>query len=243
MSENPYKKKRRKRKKIKIPDRILIFKNKDKSGWHEVWKKGRNKLNIPHPYRGVLLGPPNRGKTNMIFNIIIRAKPKFMRMVVFHCNPDYTHEYDDFDCEMLGVIPPIEYWDGQEKTIVIFDDVYTKKMNKESSERLSRLFGNLSTHNNISVLLCSQDPFEVPPIVRRCSNLWVLWKMEESDALSQIARKCGIGKNLLYMFFDKYIKDEHDCIWIDKTKSSPYPIRLNGFTVLSRGKKSGVVKH
>ena len=39
-------------------------------------------LNFPHPFRGVLLGPPNTGKSTSVKNILIRADPPFKKVTV-----------------------------------------------------------------------------------------------------------------------------------------------------------------
>ena len=156
------KKKRRKRKtrvKKSLPNKLICHKvkNLDKL-FHEKWYQGRNILNIPHPFRGVLLGPPNVGKTSVALDILLRQNPPFTRVVVIHCNPKYTKEYDLLDeYEIYGTIPPQKFFDGKDKTLVILDDIDFKNMKKQQEHRLNRLYGNLSTHNNISCLLCSQD--------------------------------------------------------------------------------------
>ena len=80
--------------KVKLPNKILPIKNKDK-GFHEKWKEGRNKLNIPHPFRILALGPPGSGKSTIAKNILLRANPPFEKVFIIHCDPDYTQEYDD----------------------------------------------------------------------------------------------------------------------------------------------------
>ena len=52
-------------------------------------------LNFPHPFRGVLLGPPNCGKTTTVKNTLMRQEPPFKRMYIIHCDGEYTQEYDD----------------------------------------------------------------------------------------------------------------------------------------------------
>ena len=94
---------------------------------------------------------------------------------------------------------------------------------------LDRLFGYVSTHKNISVLLCSQDPFNVPPIVRRCSNLWVLWPGRDVDAVQTCARKCG--ENLQEKF--KLCHSPKDSIWIDLTDGTPVKVRRNGYELVN----------
>lgn len=224
---------RRKKVKARLPNKILALPNPDKK-FHERWYSGRNMLNFPHPWRGVFLGPPNVGKTTIVKNLLLRAKPPFEEVFVIHCDPDYTKEYDDIGAEMLEKIPAPEEWEGECKTLVVLDDLEFKTMNKEQRRNLDRLYGFVSTHKNISVALCSQDAFNVPPIVRRCSNLWVLWRCPDLDAMSVCARKTGMKANNFNAIFNQLMMDHKDSLWLDMTDHSPYPKRKNGYTLIKK---------
>ena len=67
-----------------LPAKLLYLPNNDKS-FHERWETGRDMLNIPHPFRAVLLGRPNVGKTNIIINLILRCN--FEEIFVIHRCP------------------------------------------------------------------------------------------------------------------------------------------------------------
>lgn len=213
---------------FKLPNRIIDIPNPDKL-FHEKWFKNRNMLNIPHPFRCVLLGPPNTGKTLMVKNLLLRANPPFKKVYIIHCDPDFTQEYDDIEGEFLKFIPSPQEWEGKEKTMIILDDLEFNFMPKDQKRNLDRLFGNVSTHKNISVCLCSQDPFSVPNIVRKCSNLWILWKVSDLDELGVVARRTGFKSSSFKSLFKDIITGPHDSLWIDKTKDSPFPLRKNGF--------------
>jgi hypothetical protein len=208
---------------LRLPNKILALPNPDKA-FHEKWYKGRNMLNIPHPFRCVCLGPPNVGKTTIVKNLLLRAKPEFEEVVVIHCDSGYTKEYDDIgdNVEILDEIPAPEDWEGEVKTLVVLDDLEFKGMSKDQKRNLDRLFGYVSTHKNISVILCSQDAFNVPCIVRRCSNLWVLWRCPDLDAMSVCARKTGLKANNFNSIFNQLMLDPKDSLWIDMTDHSPY---------------------
>jgi hypothetical protein len=220
---------------MKLPNKILALPNPDKE-FHEKWFQNRNMLNIPHPFRCVALGPPNVGKTTVVKNLLLRARPQFEEVVIIHCDSGYTKEYDDVgdNIELLNEIPKPEDWEGLVKTLVVLDDLEFKGMNKEQKRNLDRLFGYVSTHKNISVILCSQDPFNVPPIVRRCSNLFILWKSNDLDSMANVARKTGLKSNDLKNIFDKLLPDSKDSLWIDTSTNTPYPLRKNGFILLEK---------
>jgi hypothetical protein len=228
--------------KIRLPNKILPLPNPDKD-FHEKWYKGRNMLNIPHPFRCVCLGPPNVGKTTIVKNLLLRAKPQFEEVVVIHCDSGYTKEYDDIgdNLEILDQIPAPEDWDGLVKTLVVLDDLEFKGMSKLQRRNLDRLFGYVSTHKNISCILCSQDAFNVPPIVRRCSNLWVLWRCPDLDAMSVCARKTGMKASGFNSIFNQLMLEPKDSLWLDMTDKTPYPKRKNGYTLIKKieeGKES-----
>lgn len=230
---------RRCKPKRKLPKRLIVVPNKDKE-FHERWYKGRDELDIPHPFRAVCLGPPNCGKGLVVQNIIARTlegKKPFEEIYCIHCDPDFTEEWDDVGATMMGEIPPPEEWEGVVKTLVIIDDLELKGLNKIQKRNLDRLYGFVSTHKNVSVILCSQDAFNVPPIVRRCSNLWVMWRCPDLDAMAAVSRKSGMSSNNFNSIFDQLMCDTHDSLWIDMTSKSPFPLRKNGYKLISKTSK------
>lgn len=216
-----------------LPNKILHIPNPDKT-FHEKWYKGRNMCNLPHPFRCVALGPPGMGKTTIVKNLLLRADPPFEEVVVIHCDSGYTREYDDIgdQVELLSEIPAPEEWEGMVKTLVVLDDLEFKGMNKDQKRNLDRLFGYCSTHKNISVILCSQDAFNVPPIVRRCSNLFILWRMRDLDSLAMVARKSGLSPAELKKIFDTIMTEPRDSLWLDYTPGTQYPLRKNGYLTI-----------
>ena len=232
-----------KKKKVKhrLPNELIAIPCADKS-FHEKWYKGRNMLNFPHPWRGAFLGPPNCSKTTTIKNIILRAEPPFEEIFCIHCDAEYTKEWNDIGVQMLKDIPLPQDWAGEVKTLVILDDIEYKGMSKEQKANLDRLFGFVSTHKNISVALTSQDPFNVPPIVRRCSNLWVLWKTADIDAMSTCARKTGLKAENFNSIFKQLMCANTDGLWLDMRSGSPYPQRRNGYDIISKKKEDDTIK-
>ena len=175
-------------------------------------------------------------KTTIVKNLLLRADPPFEEVVVIHCDSKYTQEYADIgdNVEMLDEIPAPEDWEGEVKTLVILDDLEFKQMPKIQKRNLDRLFGYVSTHKNISCILCSQDPFNVPPIVRRCSNLWVLWKMLDLDSLATCARKTGMKASGFNSIFNNLMIEPKDSLWLDHTSGSPYKMRRNGYELIKQ---------
>jgi len=70
----------------------------------------------------VLAAKPNGGKTTVILNIVLRVacgKTPFERIVVVHCDPNETKEYDDIDRELRSDIPSPEEFEPGVKTLCL----------------------------------------------------------------------------------------------------------------------------
>ena len=231
MSGKPKQKKRRV--KHRLPNEIIPIRNEDKL-FHERWKPGRNALNIPHPMRCVLLGRPNSGKTTVMKNIILRCKPAYEEIWVVHCDSSDTKEFNDMDVEMMDTIPSPEDIEPGVKRLIILEDLEYNQMPKDQKRALDRLFGYTSTHKGCSVMLTAQDPYAVPAICRRCANLWVIWKMDDTQALQTLGRRVGMSSKDFEHIFEKHCPGKKDSLWLDLTDGSPFPLRINGFQMLQR---------
>ena len=214
-----------------LPNRLVVMPNADKD-WHEHWFKTRNLLNKPHPFRAIITGPPGSGKTLIIQNMVSRAQPPFERVIVLHADPEQTREYAGINAEMMNIIPAPDSWDGEQKTLCIIDDLEIRQLPKEQKRNLERLFSYVSTHRNVSIIMTSQDAFNIAPNIRRSANIFILFKIRDVDSLMTIARKIGIPKQMMRDLM-KLLKKKHDSLWLDTTAGSPIPFALNGFTEIS----------
>ncbi len=228
---------RKKLKKFKIPkDKIIVFENADKA-FHEHWSPTRSKLNIPHPFRACIVATPNCGKTNTIFNLILHHgcdskkgenKP-FEKVYIVHCS-EHSREYDMVGAERLEEIPSPAFFDGKKKTLVILEDLAFDGLSRTFKTRVSRLFAFVSTHCSVSVCATLQDFYSAPPILKRCSNLMIVYPAMDQTSLASVSKKVGLHKDELKMLFKRYCKNNHDSIWIDASDNdkSPYKMRFNG---------------
>jgi hypothetical protein len=223
-------------KKTKYPDKIIVIPNPDKQ-YHEKWYKGRNKLNIPHPFRGIFCGTVNCGKTLSIKNIIMKCdNPPFEEIYLIHIDGNYSREWSDTIDEdhFLDDIPHVSWYEGIKKTLIILEDLAYQDMNKTQKENLKRLYGYASTHKNLSCLLTTQGFYEIPKLIRTCSNLFLLYPSSDYTEIRSISRKVGLKKGELEFLFNKYCHKPHDSIMLDLTSNSPYPIRLNMFDIIKK---------
>lgn len=216
----------------RLPDRLVVLPNPDKK-WHEKWTPDRSRINFTHPYRMTVVGVPNSGKSNAILNCILHADPPFEAILCVHGDPEGTSEYERINATMLDDIPDYKSFKGERKTLVIIDDLELKQMTKAQLKNLDRLFGYVSTHKNVSIILTSQSFYNVPPIARRCSNVFVLWKTPDLSSFSTVAKRVGMKSDKFLDLFHDHVRDIHDSIWIDLTAGTKYPFRLNGFEPLT----------
>lgn len=251
-------KKSKKSKKIKkLPRQLLFIPSSDKN-FIEQWDDmpNRDPLNFPKSFRMCLIGPVGMGKTMMIKNIICRvqnSRKKFERIFVLH-QDKFAREYDDIDAEIITELPENDFWMGYPEpdsedeepeqledsdierppTLMIIDDICFKDLPKSQTLLLDRLCGFISSHCNVSLAVLNQTAFAIDPIIRKCSNVWVIWRPSDTDELNVISRRVGFRSKELLHLFDEFAPHDTDSIMIDKTPGSPYPLRLNGYKLIER---------
>ena len=226
--------------KISLPQKILVLGNVDKSD-HEKWDEKRNKNigNVPAPTRFCCLGPAGVGKTNFIKNLLLNARPLYDNVYLVHPDVGYSNEYQDCDfTDSMTTVPDIQYFsevidpDNKQKNMCIIDDLECGGADKKQLRNLGLLFRYLSTHRNMSVIFSHQSFFCCPPIVRKMTNFYVIWRPRALNELALINNRVGLEKGLLKYIFDNIATGYRDNICIDLTENSPAKLRMNLFDVL-----------
>lgn len=146
-------------------------------------------------------------------------------------DPDGSDTEEDFDPNSSD---NSDWTPDRPKTLLIIDDICFKDMknNKHQTALLDRLCGFISTHCNVSLAVLNQDVFAIDPIIRKCCNVWCIWRPTDRDQLMTISRRCGLPSKELECLFDKHAPGELDSVMIDKTPHTPFPIRVNGFNLV-----------
>jgi energy-coupling factor transporter ATP-binding protein EcfA2 len=211
---------------------IQVIKNKDKVG-AESWnpKRAKNIGNFPSPSRVLLLGPCGVGKSTLIKNLIMHQKPPFKEVFLIHQDAGFTKEYTDLECtEEMDDVPDLEFWEHDGKPIkraVIVDDLELTNANKERVKNLAILFRYASTHKNLTVYFAHQSFFDVIPLIKKMSNVYILWKPRARGELSLIENRVGMPDGSLREIFDTIATGHRDSICIDLTENSPCKLRKN----------------
>ena len=216
---------------MKLRNELVVLPNDDKH-FHE--EPDYDDLgNFPHPFRMCICGPCNVGKTNTIYNILLRKNPPFERILILHNDPS-TKEYQNIDAEYLEEgLPEIDEIDPEVKNLLIIEDIdYKNLLNKHQRSLLDRYFGSFSTHHNISIIITSQDPFSVPATIRRmCSHL-VLWKNHDINSMAILSSRFNIKTKDLKYIFEHICKEPHDSLLIDTMRDNKHRLRKNIFELI-----------
>lgn len=238
------------------PRRIVPIPNIEKKGF-EKWKPNQDIFNFPRPYRHLIVGTPNAGKTTMILNTMLHAQPPFDRIFIIHpriYQPETTDETNESVLatdQIEGLIPeysgvlmyhlrsfPTEkfFEDMPGKTLMIVDDVDILSFVRGDSSkqrRINKLYSYVSSHNNVSVITTSQSPSsQLPSIVFQMSNIITLYKIVDQYKLRTISQKLGIEYKSLKEYQSK-LGGVHDAMTLDYTVNSPAPVRKNIYESLS----------
>lgn len=226
------------KKKVRLPNEIIVFKNKDKESFQEKWTENRNPANIPHSFRAVFIAKPSSGKTNYIFNLLLRQKPPFERIMIW-TQSQHSREYEDLDVEYFDHCPTeeelLEEIDPKThqppKQVLIVEDCELENLPKEEKSQLLRILKHYSSHFNTSVIMTVHDLIQIPASMRRTCNVFVLWKLT-NGTMKILGDRFNIDNKILYNMCTKHLNNQHDSIMIDLTANSPYKFRKNLFEIL-----------
>jgi hypothetical protein len=197
---------------------IFVFENKEKK--ERIWDE-EDLSNWAKPFRCLIQGLPDCGKTCLIKNIITRQKPFFTKIYLFHPN-ERTQEYDGINYEMLTEIPSpeeaIDLFDPLEQNLLIIDDKQFVTASKVQKMNLDKLLSYISTHNNLSVLIACQNLFtqNISSQSTYC-NIFCLFGVHNLLNLYHLAAKVGLSYDKLKHLL-RNIKNDHDFIVIHKSR-------------------------
>lgn len=214
--------------------KFYIFHCEDKNNEH--WTPNRNMIAFPRPFRGVLIGPPNSGKSGVVKNLILSYShplPEFSKIFVWSKSSreweKYADEIIDNDVD-LSIFMDNEDMKNQ---LLVIDDVELIHVNKKLKEKISMLFKHVSSHYQLSIVVCIQEYKMVPIDLRACINVFAIsLNIKDVQSISTLGSKIGLSysdfKKLFLKLRDEYKGDtQFRYVVIDNTTGSPYPLRLD----------------
>ena len=200
--------------KFSLPNHIIPFKNPDKEFQEEPTS---DLFFIPHSSRVIFYGGPSTGKTTSVLNCLLHQN--FDRVIVVH-NDVNSKEYENVDCEYYDEVPDPNdeelNLDPTKKNIIIFEDLYYKALPKQQRKWLTDYFTTFSTHRSITCYLTCQDLFhQVPTNIRRCCNVFVIFKNIDMNNLRNICSVLNLDYKDIKFVFEKYLTNKFDNLIID----------------------------
>jgi len=225
------KKERKKKHLPHVRNEIVPIKCADKVGV-ERWTPDRLDIgNFPSPARILLIGECGVGKSTLIKNLIIHARPRFEEVYLVHEDAEYTKEYDDLEpTEKFNDVPPLEFWNYEgphKKRAIIFDDVEMTTANRERLKNLAIAFRYASTHKGLTIYFAHQSFFNIMPLIKRMADVIIVWKVKARNELGLIENRVGLPDGTLRELFKNVATKHKDSICIDLKENSPAPLRLN----------------
>ena len=124
--------------------------------------------------------------------------------------------------------------DNKIKTLVVIDDFDFTGCSKADLKQISKLFRYYSSHKNISIICSYQSFFHIPKIIRKCSNVFLVYKPNSRLEITMISNRVGIDEEKLKNYFKKggICESRFDFIVIDHTPGTPSSLRKNLYEVL-----------
>jgi len=214
-----------------LPNKLLLLGCKDKDN-DESWSKKRSLANIPCPFRMLLCAGVGNGKSTVVKNILLQAKPLYDRVVVVCCDAS-TRDYEDLEVSIvMDKLPSIDSFDNNYKNCLIIDD-YRPKTSADKAQ-LDRLFGYCSSHKKTSIMMCVQDLFAIfSPTIQRMVNVFVLWNTHDQNQLKMICNRVNLPMENMKQIFKDLDFGKKDSLMIDMTSDTPCKYRKNIFEPIS----------
>ena len=233
--ETKEKKQKRKKRLMMPPKEIVPIRCADKVGVeHWTPERAKDLGNFPSPARILLLGPCGVGKSTLIKNLIIHARPRFKEVYLIHEDAEATKEYDDLEpTDKFNEVPDLDFWnyDGPyRKRAVIVDDLELTSAHKERLKNLAIMFRYASTHKGLTIYFAHQNFFNIIPLVKKMADVFIVWKPRARNELSLIENRVGLPDGTLKELFKTVATEHRDSICIDLKEKSFAPLRKNVWT-------------
>ena len=228
----------------KTKHKIVPIKSSDKFFHEKYGRENKDDLfgNFIHPFVCIIANGKNVGKTSLSKNIIANKTPPFEKIIVYSPLKNTTEWSDDIP-EVIMINNVNEIFDKNlinrsERSLLVCDDLAMVDLPKTEQRAISNLIRYESTHNNISVILINQNIYDLLPVVRRCSDYTILYKLSDVEFMKSLCRKFDIDLADLKFIFKNLITEKGDNLLIDEVCDKEYRLRKNIYTPITLKNKN-----
>lgn len=207
-------------------NKLIIFKNKDKSKFSNEYSKPIDYFKMPPGSRIVISGIPNSGKSLLVRNIILRRNFKKIFWVASSLS---SEEYAD----VKNVIRYDDYELPEEEdlahegfnNLLLFDDINYKRFSKEQMNEIYTIVTHLCSHTGLTCIFVGHQFTSIPIDIRRNASIFVVFKQADLVSLQKEILKQSLNKSKGQKFIG-LLKNNHDALTIDNTPGLDYNQRF-----------------
>jgi len=177
-----------------------------------------------HPFRCLIAGPSESGKTNLVKNIIFQNQELIYEPPdnITYCYAEWQSKYDiiknfNSNIKFIQGLPEISEFNPSCKNLLILDDLMHLCSEDES---ILNLFTTASHHKSISVFLMTQNIFPVGKYSRtislNCNYLILMSNPRDKRQIGDLSRQMypKQSKYVIEAFEDAVLK-EYGYLFID----------------------------
>ena len=183
-----------------------------------------------HPYRMLIIGPSNSGKTNILLNLIKHSKnydkiypfakkldePLYQRLTNhFRHNESEDHERIlEMSSSNISEVPPADDIDEMFQNLIIFDDMVTEKNLKGVTDLFIR-----GRKQNASIIFITQSYYSVPKDIRLNCDYYLLTKINSKREITEIGKDIATDKFI--EVYNRATMNPYSFLVIDRKTHNP----------------------
>lgn len=186
--------------------------------------RGDNPLAPVWPFRLLIVGPSNCGKTNLLLNLLVKHL-NYDNLFLYSRHLDqplYKFLIDDIAPKISQLIThdsdiqnmtPLEDLSKEERNLYVFDDF----VNEKKQSQIVNVFTN-GRHSNCSCIYLAQTYFPVPRGIRLNTNYFAFFDIHSQRLLSELQsdHATNIDGNAFRDLFSQAVKEPYSFFLIDR---------------------------
>lgn len=148
-------------------------------------KKVKHSTLLPHQVRGLIVGPSNSGKTNLLLSLLIDKNGLKFKNVYLFSNSLHQPKYDLLH-QILNRVDGVGFYrfrnqflnpeEVEKNSVVVFDDVMSEKQSPIQD------FFSMGRHRSIDCFYLAQTYSRIPKqLIRDNANMIILFKMDDMN--------------------------------------------------------------